>query len=55
MFTKCINDECGQKYKITSNMIGARARCRKCNTLFEIAEYQEPPTVIEFSPECYQR
>ncbi|GBC61832.1 stress protein [Desulfonema ishimotonii] len=39
--TMCPNLECGQKYKVKADMIGSVARCKKCNTVFNIEEYVE--------------
>lgn len=47
MFTICTNDECKQKFKISEEMIGLSGRCKKCNTIFKIEEYEKPPKVLE--------
>jgi predicted Zn finger-like uncharacterized protein len=47
MYTKCVNPECGQKYRIKSAMLGQTARCKKCNTVFLIKEYKPPYKTIE--------
>ena len=41
MHTKCPNTECGQEYKIKSEMVGVMARCRKCNSVFEIQPFEK--------------
>lgn len=47
IFTKCANEDCGQKYRIKSVLLGQTARCKKCNTVFQIAEYTPPSKIIE--------
>lgn len=47
MYTKCSNEECGQKYKVKSEMKGSMGRCKKCNNVFEIKEHVEPPKIID--------
>lgn len=42
MYTICTNPECRQQYKIKKEMIGSRARCKKCNTIFLVEEYKRP-------------
>lgn len=37
--TICPNLECGQKYKVKTDMIGTVARCKKCNTVFNIEKH----------------
>lgn len=49
MYTVCSNDECGQKYKIKSDMIGLMARCKKCNTIFKVAKYVQAAKTIDLS------
>jgi len=49
MYTICSNVECGQKYKVNSEMIGSTGRCKKCNHIFEIKEHIEPPKIIDLS------
>ncbi len=47
MYTICTNEECGQKYKVKSEMMGVIGRCKKCNNVFEIKEHIEPSKIIE--------
>lgn len=47
MYTICTNEDCKQKYKVSSSMLGLTGRCKKCNNLFKIEEYKEPPQVID--------
>jgi len=42
MKTICPNLECKQTYNIKSEMLGATARCKRCNTVFKLVEYIEP-------------
>jgi len=51
IFTKCANEDCGQKYRIKSVLLGQTARCKKCNTVFQIAEYTPPSKIIELGAE----
>ena len=46
MYTICTNGDCSQQYRIKSEMIGAMARCKKCNNIFSIEEYVRRPKVI---------
>lgn len=48
MKTICANLECKQMYNIKPEMIGQKARCKRCNTVFKIAEYIEPPKEVTF-------
>lgn len=52
MYTKCVNPECGQKYRIKSAMLGQTARCKKCNTVFLIKEHQPPYQTIELDDDA---
>ncbi|MFZ7128324.1 MAG: type I restriction enzyme HsdR N-terminal domain-containing protein [Desulfobacterales bacterium] len=47
IFTKCTNEECGQKYKIKAVLLGQVARCKKCSTVFKIEEFTPPSKIIE--------
>lgn len=47
MFTVCTNPECGQRYKIKPEFIGAAARCKKCNNVFQVAECVESRPIID--------
>lgn len=47
IYTKCTNEDCRQKYRIKSILLGQTARCKKCNTVFKIAEYTPPSKIIE--------
>jgi len=51
IYTKCANEDCGQKYRIKSVLLGQAARCKKCNTVFKIAEYKPPSKIIELGAE----
>lgn len=42
MKTICPNLECKQTYNIKPEMLGATARCKRCNTVFKLIEYIEP-------------
>jgi predicted type IV restriction endonuclease len=43
MKTACVNPECNHIYNnISHEAIGKKARCKRCNTVFEIVEYIEP-------------
>lgn len=48
MFTVCTNGSCNQRYQIKPEILGVMARCKKCNTVFQVAEYSEPAPVIDF-------
>jgi predicted type IV restriction endonuclease len=50
MFTICTNGDCNQKYKIKPEMLGAMARCKKCNNIFNIEEYVQKPKVLDLEP-----
>lgn len=47
IYTKCINEDCGQKYKIKAILLGQMARCKKCSTVFKIEEFIPPSRIIE--------
>jgi predicted type IV restriction endonuclease len=47
IFTKCPNEECSQKYKIKSALLGQQARCKRCSTVFEIEEHVRKPVIID--------
>jgi len=47
IYTRCSNEDCRQKYRIKSILLGQTARCKKCNTVFQIAEYTPPSRIIE--------
>jgi predicted type IV restriction endonuclease len=51
IFTKCANEDCGQKYRIKSVLLGQTARCKKCNTVFQIKEFTPPSKIIELGSE----
>ena len=51
MFTICTNDDCRQKYKISEDLLGQSGRCKKCNTVFKIHEYEEPPKILDLEIE----
>ncbi|WP_417910053.1 hypothetical protein [Candidatus Electronema sp. PJ] len=43
MKTICANLECNHVYdNIKAEAIGRKARCKRCNTIFQIVEYIEP-------------
>ena len=52
MHTKCPNSECGQEYKIKSEMVGVTARCRKCNSVFEIQPF-EKKVIIDLGEDVF--
>ncbi len=49
MKTMCPCDDCNQKYKIRSDLLGSMARCKKCNTVFKVEEYTPAPPIIELT------
>jgi predicted type IV restriction endonuclease len=49
MRTICTNEECSQKYKIGSGMLGLMARCKKCDNVFKVQEYKEAPKPNELA------
>lgn len=51
MFTICTNDDCRQKYKISEELFGQTGRCKKCNTVFKIHKYEEPPKILDLELE----
>ena len=50
MFTVCTNGSCKQRYQIKPESLGMTARCKKCNTVFQVAEHSEPSPIIDFEP-----
>jgi len=50
MKTICPNLECKQTYNIKPEMLGATARCKRCNTTFTLIEYIEPVKEITLIP-----
>jgi predicted type IV restriction endonuclease len=50
MFTVCTNGSCKQRYQIKPEFLGMKARCKKCNTVFQVAEHSEPAPIIDFEP-----
>ena len=50
MFTVCTNGSCKQRYQIKQEFLGMTARCKKCNTVFQVAEQSEPSPIIDFDP-----
>lgn len=42
MKTACANLECKQIYNVKPEMIGQKARCKRCNMVFKVLEYIEP-------------
>jgi predicted type IV restriction endonuclease len=50
MFTVCANGNCRQRYQIKPEVLGVMARCKKCNTVFQVTEFVEPAPVIDFEP-----
>jgi hypothetical protein len=52
LFTKCSNEDCGQKYKIKAVLLGQMARCKKCSTVFKIEEYTPPSKIIELDSDA---
>lgn len=55
MYTICNNNDCLQQYKIKPEMIGARARCKKCNNIFIIEEHQREPLTVDLGEDCEER
>ena len=47
MFTECTNVNCKQRYGIKPEMIGLMARCKKCNNVFNVEQYVEPPKPVD--------
>ncbi len=47
MLTICTNKGCQQKYRVRSDLVGCKARCAKCETVFEIVEYEEKSKVVK--------
>jgi hypothetical protein len=50
MFTVCTNGSCNQRYQVKPEILGMMARCKKCNTVFQVTEFKEPTPVIDFEP-----
>lgn len=46
MKTACANLECKQIYNVKPEMIGQKARCKRCNMVFKVLEYIEPAKEI---------
>lgn len=47
MFTVCSNVNCKQRYGIKPEMIGLMARCKKCNNVFNVEQFVEPPKPVD--------
>lgn len=47
MYTICTNDECCQEYRIKPDLLGSKARCKRCNKIFSIEEHIRQPLIIE--------
>lgn len=46
MYTICTNDSCRQQYKIKPEILGSRARCKKCNTIFIVEKHSMHPSMV---------
>ena len=47
MFAICSNPACKSRYKISNEMIGKKAKCKKCSNTFTIEEFIEPQKILD--------